>query len=359
MRTSQPLERPTGLSQPAGHHDSNIDHVDEAPPSLTDLVPPHADGDWGSTPFRALETWTRWEKLDNEMTNPWENLTPSFIFPKNPLTYDQEIELLNKVREGGPEGDEARARIIEANLRLVLAVVLKKGQKLATPAMEIDDLFQEGVLGLHRAVDNYDPNKANGTRFGVYARHHIWTAVRKAVNSSSDSIYYPEHYRRTAWTVARIGERLTHTLGRDPTYAEVATHASNTWKTVNIDASTVNHLFAEGLLQRHPPAHNPAHESDPSLLAPIYLPPAETPGTTGDRVYIGNIIHECCEDLSDRIKEIIALRFPKDPDQTPMTLEEIGDRYGISKQRISQIERDTFELLRKRLEKRGVHPSVL
>jgi len=324
--------------------------------SLNDLAPP-AKPNEENTPFRAYETWSTWEKTAGTFTYPtWDSL-PAFLFEKGGLSASAERELLFKVRKGGPEGDEAKNLLLESNLKLV-RFFAQRYSSLSTPGVDVEDLFQEGTLGLKRAIELFDPERPTNYRLSTYAGAHIWAAIHRAVNYTSDTVHYPERFRRAAWCSLYAAQDLTHTLGRDPTYGEVARRVSETHASLKIDASTISDLFAMGILQDHPPIENTFTEYCPSLL-PADENVSESIARADILASVNELVHQHSAQLPPRQREILALRFPLDPDQDPKTLEEIGDIYGISKQRVSQMEIKIFDRLRKRLEARGLRPETL
>lgn len=320
---------------------------------LDALTLPETTPDLKHTPLRSLNTWTKWEKNEAEAFDARYGILPSFLFQRELLSFKAERDLLSKAQLGGPESDEARKTLIEANLRFVQYIAVRYS-KLSTPSLGIEDLFQEGITGVNRAIDLFDQERSPTNRFTTYAASHIWAAMQKAVVSVSDTVYFPQRHRSAAWAILRIADRLTQTLGRDPTYGEISEESTKTHASLWITPNFISQLFAEGILQSHPPTENHFREHCPHLIAATDLPSPEDNSRTQELRRIGGIIEECCADFSPRDLEVLRMRFPLDSDESPKTFEEIGEHFGVSKQRVKQIESDALALLRKRLKRHGI-----
>jgi RNA polymerase primary sigma factor len=317
------------------------------------LTPPSSPACDENTPLRALYTWTKWEKSQDEMKAAGYNDLPAFLFTTPTLTREMERQLLETIRGGGPQGEEARETLIKSNLKLVRHFA-HRYERVCGAGFGLEDLFQEGVLGLAHAIDLYDPEASGNNRFSTYAGAHIWAAMRRALVLKSDPVYYPDRYRRAAWVVLRVGEALTQELGRDPTYGEVSRRAAETNHSLSIDTALIRYLFENGFLQNHPPAENHFRERLPHLLPATNHELSESSERAGNRTLIAEAVHECSASFPPRTQQILAMRYPLDPEKKPMTLEEVGDYFGISKQAISLIEHKVLDTLRKRLRHRGI-----
>lgn len=320
---------------------------------FADLATPRAPACDENTPFRALYTWTKWEKSQDEMRPANYDTLPGFLFKSPTLTREKEREILATIRRGGPEGEEAREALIKANLKLV-RYFAHRYERVCGSAFALEDLFQEGTLGLNRAIDRYDPEISGNNRFATYAGANIWAAMRRALATKSDVVYTPDRYRRASWVVLRAGETLTQELRRDPTYGEISRRVADTNPSLQIDPALIRYLFENGFLQDHPPTENHYLEHLPHLLPATDHNSSEVCKRAGSLAHIAEALYECSADLPARTQEILAMRYPTDPEKKPMTLEEVGDVYGISKQAVSLIEHKVFALLRKRLRQRGI-----
>lgn len=320
---------------------------------FADLVTPKSPACDENTPFRAFYTWTRWEKVQEEIRPVNYDTLPRFLFNSPTLTREKERELLATIRRGGPEGEEARETLIKANLKLV-RYFAHRYERVCGSGFALEDLFQEGTLGLNRAIDRYDPEISGNNRFATYAGANIWAAMRRALATKSDVVYTPDRYRRASWVVLRAGETLTQELRRDPTYGEISRRVADTNPSLQIDPALIRYLFENGFLQDHPPTENHYLEHLPHLLPATDHNSSEICKRAGSLAHIAEALHECSADLPTRTQEILSMRYPTDPEKKPMTLEEVGHVYGISKQAVSLIEHKVFNLLRKRLHQRGI-----
>jgi RNA polymerase primary sigma factor len=320
---------------------------------FANLVIPHSPACDENTPLRALYTWTKWEKSQDEMKAAGFTHLPDFLFTNPPLTRETERRLIETVHKGGPEGEEAREILITSNLKLV-SHFAHRYERVCSPGFGIEDLFQEGVLGLSHAIDLFDLQASGNNRFTTYAGAHIWAAMRRALTLKSDAVHYPDRYRRAAWVVLRVGEALTQELGRDPTYGEVSRRAAETNHSLSIDPALIRYLFENGFLQNHPPAENHFREHLPHLLPSNSHELSELSERAGNRALIAEALYECSASFPPRTQEILAMRYPLDPEKKPLTLEEVGNVFGLSKQAISLIERKVLDTLRKRLRQRGI-----
>lgn len=320
---------------------------------LAALTPPETPSSTYDTPLRAFHTWTKWEKQDYEFNDGKYNSLPPFLFHQPLLTLKSERELLAKAQQEGPEADEARIKLVEANLKFVQYLAVRYC-KLTTPAFGLEDLFQEGVIGLNRAISSFDPLKSATNRFTTYAASHIWAAMQRAVGSTSDTVYFPHRHRSSAWAVLRTAEKLTQTLERDPTYGEISTETAKTHSSLGITPNYIALLVREGILQSHPPCENHYIEHSPHLLAATDLATPEEASRAEELARIAQILSECWADFSARNLEVLLMRHPLDPDQAPKTLEEVGEHFNVSKQRIQQIETEALAVLKKRLRRHGI-----
>lgn len=353
MRTLQSTHHPKAPTDSVEMDRTGAASADTTPLDLAALSAPRSSPLMGDIPLRALGTWTKWEKCASESIEDRYKILPSFLFEKPLLSRETERELIAKAQAGGPEADEARSTLIETNLRFIQYMAVRYS-RLSTPAMGVDDLFQEGVFGISRAIDLYDPSRAPASRFTTYAASHIWAAMQRAVHATSDTVYYPHRQRSAAWAILRTAERLTQTLGRDPTYGEISEATTSSHASLAITPEYITYLFAEGILQTHPPADNHYIEHSPHLLPATDLPTPEERSRAQELQRIARIIKECCGDFSDRELGVLKMRYPLDPDQPPLTLEEVGEHFNVTKQRVQQLESDALKLLKKRLKRHGV-----
>ncbi|GAA4101522.1 RNA polymerase sigma factor [Nonomuraea soli] len=271
------------------------------------------------------------------------------------LTADEEVMLAEKIEAGlfaqerldnqpdcdpalradlewlAEDGRRARQRFLEANLRLVVSIA----KRYAGRGMAFMDLIQEGNVGLMRTVEKFDHRL--GFKFSTYATWWIKQAIGRALADQARTIRVPIHMVEQINRLARIERQLGVELGREPTVEELATAAELT-------AEKVTEIQGYG---REPISlHTPLGEESGSELGDLIEDTAAVdPATAVDAEFLRRDIADLLETLSEREAGVIAMRFGLTGAE-PMTLDEIGRVYGVTRERIRQIEAKTMSKLR-------------
>ena len=245
------------------------------------------------------------------------------------LSAEEESELAQKVAAGDVE---ARKKMIVSNLRLVVNIA-KKYMGRGLPLL---DLIEEGNLGLIRAVDKFDYKR--GTRFSTYASWWIRQAISRAIADQGRTIRLPVHVTDLISKWLRVSRQLAQSLGRRPTVSEIAAN-------MGISEDKVKHIAK---LAQHPTSlESPVCESDMGQLSDLLADiNAASPIEKLDENLQREEIIKLLAHLREKERETLILRFGL-RDGVPQTLEEIGTAFGLTRERVRQIEAEAISKLRR------------
>ena len=277
--------------------------------------------------------------LEQDLTNIYDDSIQMYlkeIGKVDLLTAEEEVSLAKRIEKNDMK---AKQRLTEANLRLVVSIAKKYVGR--SHNLGLLDLIQEGNIGLFRAVEKFDYRK--GYKFSTYATWWIRQAITRALADQSRTIRIPVHMVETINKYIQVNRRLVQDLGREPLPEEIATE-------MDIEIDKVHHI--KKISQETISLETKVGDSDDPNILSDFIQDEDTimPHQSAGRELLTKHVKDVLKDLSPRERKILQIRFGL-KDGVTHTLEEVGRKFGVTRERIRQIEAKALEKIRE-------HPEI-